>query len=166
MKRLGKSSLAAGASSGRPRRSAVWLAIPAAALLLSACQNDVRVHGNLPDPEVMSEIKAGAHSREDVARMLGSPSTVSTFEDNVWYYIGQKSEQFAFFKPNILERKVLVISFDDSGRVDQTKAYTLADSQDIDPVGRITPTEGRDLTLLQQLFGNIGRFSSQSLEGP
>ncbi len=135
-------------------------------LLLGACQNDVRVHGNMPDPEVVSEIKPGVHSREEIADLLGSPSTISTFEDNVWYYIGQKSEQFAFFKPDILERKVLVISFDDSGRVDQTKAYTLADSQDIDPVGRITPTEGRDLTLLQQLFGNIGRFSSQSLEGP
>ena len=47
----------------------------------------------------------------------------------------------------------------------QTRAYTLADSRDIDPVGRITPTEGRDLTLLQQLFGNIGRFSSDALQG-
>jgi hypothetical protein len=36
----------------------------------------------------------------------------------------------------------------------------MADAQEISPVARVTPTEGRDLTLLQQLFGNIGRFSS------
>ena len=35
----------------------------------------------------------------------------------------------------------------------------MEDAQDVDPVDRETPTEGRDLTLLQQLFGNIGKFS-------
>ena len=161
---LGESGLASSGRVGRPGRLVLSLA-GAAMLLLGACQSDVRVHGNMPDQEVVSEIQPGIHSRDDIANLLGSPSTVSTFEDHIWYYIGQKSKKFAFFKPDVLERKVLVISFDGGGRVDQTKTFTLADAQDIDPVGRETPTEGRDITLLQQLFGNIGRFPASTIQG-
>jgi hypothetical protein len=31
--------------------------------------------------------------------------------------------------------------------------------QDVDPVARITPTSGHDLTVLEQVMGNVGRFN-------
>ena len=96
------------------------------------------------------------------ARRPGSPSTVSTFEDSKWYYIGQKTTQFAFFQPEILERKVLVISFNDAGYVADTRTYGLEDGKIIDPVERITPTEGREFSIIQQLLGNLGRFTGTS----
>ena len=130
----------------------------AACLALTACSNAVQVRGNMPDMEEVSEIEPGVHSRQDIVDMLGSPSTVSTFQDRKWYYIGQKTTEFAFMKPEVVDRSVLVVTFDESGYVDQTAHYTLDDSNEIEPVARTTPTEGRDLTLLQQLFGNLGRF--------
>ena len=128
-------------------------------LALAACEPSVRVRGNMPDQDVISKISTGVHSRTDVASLLGSPSAVSSFQDSKWYYIGQKSTQFAFFKPNVFERKIVEISFDPQGVVAEAKTYTLEDGQDIEPVDRITPTEGREITVLQQLFGNIGRFN-------
>ncbi|MGF1611619.1 MAG: outer membrane protein assembly factor BamE [Kiloniellales bacterium] len=128
------------------------------ALALAACGGELAVRGNLPDPELIAEIQPGADNRVDVVDKLGSPSAVSTFLDRKWYYIGQKQEQFAFLKPTVLERSVLVVSFDESGMVNETAMYTLEDGQIINPVSRKTPTEGRDLTVLQQLFGNLGRF--------
>ena len=125
---------------------------------LAACDRSVRVRGNMPDPEVIAEIQPGVDDRNGVVDKLGSPSTVSTFIDNKWYYIGQKTEQFAFLDPDVLERSVLVVSFDQRGMVDDTLLYTLEDGQIVAPVDRITPTEGKELTILQQLFGNIGRF--------
>ena len=125
---------------------------------LAACGGQVAVRGNMPDPELIAEIQPGGHRREDVVDKLGSPSTVSTFMDRKWYYIGQKVEQFAFMSPTVVERSVLVVSFDETGTVDDTLMYTLEDGQIIDPVSRKTPTEGRELTVLQQLFGNLGRF--------
>jgi outer membrane protein assembly factor BamE (lipoprotein component of BamABCDE complex) len=141
--------------------------LAAAALVLSlpACGTNVQVHGNLPDPELIAEIQPGTYARQDVVGLLGSPSTVSTFQDNKWYYIGQRTTKFAFFKPKILERNILVVAFDGDGRVSQTRSYTLVDARDIDPVDRVTPTEGREFTLLQQLLGNIGRFSQEQLDG-
>ncbi len=61
----------------------------------------------------------------------------------------------------MLERKVLVVSFDAAGLVATTRTYALEDGQPIDPVGRVTPTEGREISILQQLIGNIGKFPSQ-----
>lgn len=138
----------------------VGLLLACGALALSACGNDVQLRGNTPDPEDIAEIRPGVHSRQDVIDILGSPSTVSTFEERRWYYIGQKTQVIAFMKPEVLDRNVLIVTFDDSGLVAGTQSYGIADAQDISPVARVTPTEGRDLTFLQQLFGNIGRFSS------
>ncbi|MCH8037619.1 MAG: outer membrane protein assembly factor BamE [Proteobacteria bacterium] len=129
------------------------------ALGLGACAQDIRVRGNIPDAEVVSKINPGVHSRIDIQSLLGSPSTVSTFQDSKWYYIGQKTTQFAFFEPEVIERKVLVISFDDAGYVADTRTYGLEDGKVIDPVERITPTEGREFSIIQQLLGNLGRFT-------
>ena len=132
----------------------------ALSLLLAACSNPIHVRGQIPDTDTIESIKAGVHRREDVFEMLGTPSTISTFEDRKWYYIGQKSIEYAFKKTTVLERSVLVVSFDSTGRVDEKAFYTLADGWEIDPVARITPTEGRELTIMQQLLGNLGRLPS------
>jgi outer membrane protein assembly factor BamE (lipoprotein component of BamABCDE complex) len=138
----------------------VGLLLGCAAVALSACGNTVQVRGNTPDPEDVAAIQPGLLSRQDVVDLLGSPSTVSTFEDRRWYYIGQKTQEVAFLKPEVLDRNVLVITFDDAGLVEGTETYSLADAQEVRPIERETPTEGRDLTLLQQLIGNVGRFST------
>jgi len=144
----------------RVRGLGVGLILGCAAIALSACGNTVQVRGNTPDPEDVAVIQPGVHSRQDIVDLLGSPSTVSTFEDRKWYYIGQKTQEVAFMRPEVLDRNVLVVTFDDTGVVEGTQHFDMADAQEVAPVERETPTEGRDLTFLQQFFGNIGRFSS------
>ncbi len=130
------------------------------ALLLAACSREITVRGNMPDPDDVATIEPGITTRSEVARLLGSPSTVSSFRDRTWYYIGQRQTKFAFLDPDILERSVLVVQFDDLGTVEDTKLFTLEDGESIEVVSRETPTEGREFGLLEQLLGNIGRFDS------
>jgi outer membrane protein assembly factor BamE (lipoprotein component of BamABCDE complex) len=131
-----------------------------AALALGACDLPVQVHGNLPDDTELSRIEPGKQGRADVVNLLGPPSVRSSFQDSTWYYVGQKQTQFAFFEPDIKERNVLVLTFDEQDRLTGKKLYTMADAKDIDPIDRETPTEGRDLSLIQQLLGNVGRFNN------
>ena len=131
----------------------------AAVVLISACQPRVDTHGFMPNPELVEQVEPGAVSKLDVADILGSPSTIATFDQDTWYYITQKTQNFAFFKPEIVDQQVLVINFDDQEIVSNVKRYTIEDGLIIDPVTRKTPTVGKELTFLQQLFGNIGRFS-------
>ena len=53
-------------------------------LALGACSSGLNTHGNLPDKELVEDIQPGVHSREDVLDILGSPSAISTFQDNRW----------------------------------------------------------------------------------
>jgi outer membrane protein assembly factor BamE (lipoprotein component of BamABCDE complex) len=140
------------------------LLLVAVALPLAACAERVDVRGNLPDVEEVLQIQPGISSREEVVQVLGTPSTLSTFQDRTWYYIGQRQEQMAFFRPDVTERSVLTITFDPQGIVQETRMHTIEDAQDVELVARETPTEGRELTLLQQLIGNIGQFPGSSAE--
>jgi len=142
------------------RRSAP---LPVAGLLtclaLAGCDAIVDQRGFAPTPGSVEKLELETQSREDVIRLIGSPSSVATFNPNVWYYITQRQETYAFLKPMLTEQKVLQLTFNEAGRLQALKAYDLNDAKDIAMVSRITPTSGKELTVLEQILGNVGRFS-------
>ena len=129
------------------------------AIYLGSCSPIIQTQGNSPDPILLNQIEPGELSRHDIANMLGSPSSVATFGDETWYYISKQTETLAFYEPEVLDQQVVAIAFDDSGMVASVSTYGLEDAQDIEPSERVTPTGGRKLTVLEQLFGNLGRFT-------
>jgi outer membrane protein assembly factor BamE (lipoprotein component of BamABCDE complex) len=126
---------------------------------LSACAPVINIRGQQPDPDVLAKIEAGTTSQRDVERALGTPSTKGVFRENVWYYMSERTERTAFFAPELLERKIIAVVFDKVGVVEDIVTYTENDKQEIALVARITPTAGNEISIIQQLFGNIGRFA-------
>ena len=126
---------------------------------LSACAPVINTRGQQPDPDVLAKIEPGSTSQRDVERALGTPSTQGVFRENVWYYMSERTESTAFFAPELLERKIIAVVFDKVGVVEDIVTYTENDKQEIALVARITPTAGNELSIIQQLFGNIGRFA-------
>jgi outer membrane protein assembly factor BamE (lipoprotein component of BamABCDE complex) len=123
------------------------------------CTGVTDTRGNFPLKEVVEEIKTGRHTQREIISMLGSPSTKATFEKKeFWYYIGEKTETLAFFKPKILERLILVIQFDKGGVVRKITKLGASAAKSIELVKRITPTKSKNLSVLQQILGNVGRF--------
>lgn len=129
------------------------------AVVLAACAPRVDQRGNLLDPDNVLAVQPGVQTKEQVAQLLGTPSTIATFDDKTWYYISKRTETTAFFAPDITDQQVLVVTFDDADVVEKIKLYGMDDAYEIEPVDRTTPTYGQRLTILQQLFGNIGRFT-------
>lgn len=128
-------------------------------LAAGGCDRNMEMRGFAPTPGSVEKLELKTQSREDVVRLIGSPSATATFNPNTWYYISSKQEQFAFFKQETIAQNVLQLSFDESGRLQTIKTYDLADGKDITMVARITPTTGKELTVLEQILGNVGRFS-------
>lgn len=126
---------------------------------LAACAPVVESRGNLPNPELLAQIKPGLQTKEDVGALLGTPSSTAVFGEETWYYISSREEHFAFYKPKELDRQVVAIRFDQGGAVSEIKTLTLKDGKVIDPVDRTTPTAGSEMGFLQQIFGNVGRFN-------
>ena len=143
---------------GRGRRARhMVLGCALAAALLAGCEPIVHQQGHVHDAEVLAEIKPGVQTREDVARLLGSPSAVGTFDDKLWYYISRRTETTAFYAPDLVDQSVIVIDFDESGVVAGVTSLTLAEARAIEPVEEESPTRGRELSFFEQIFGNIGR---------
>ncbi len=135
------------------------------AAVLSACSPIKRTHGYTPRAEELQSVRTGLDNRETVLKKLGRPSSIGTFDSTEWYYISQQTEAVAFYAPEIVDRTVVTISFDERGAVQEIGRYGLEDGKIIDLVRRTTPTAGRRLTILQQIFGNIGRFNSDTIGG-
>lgn len=127
---------------------------------ITACEKRIHTRGNLPNARQLSEIVPGRHSRTDIEELLGTPSTRATFDKETWYYIGYRVQETVFYDPKLLERKVLAVRFRKDGVVDKVQVFNAANGRDIKPVDRQTPTRGKELTFLQQLIGNIGRFGN------
>lgn len=143
------------------RRNLFGLLIVALATMgTAACEDQLDVRGNVPDPKALAQLKPGISTRADVTQKLGAPSTVATFDKETWYYIGGRVKTVAFFAPEVLMRQVVTIRFDKSGRVAQIRKTDATKTKQIQLVDRVTPTKGKKLTILQQLIGNIGRFGS------
>ena len=144
-----------------PRRAAALLtAAVLVSATLSGCATRVAVRGNLPDSERLAEVVPGDMSREEVAEILGSPSSVTPFDSDLWLYISEKTETFAFMAPEVVERNVIMVKFTDKGIVNEVKKLDLSNAQDVKHVERVTPTSGNEVTFWDQLFHNVGRFNT------
>ncbi len=132
----------------------------AIALTLVGCSPPVDLRGNDPDKAAMAAIRPGVTDKASVTKLLGSPSSVATFDPNTWYYISQKTQEIAFFKPSLEDEKVVTISFDSKGVVQRVAYLGMKQHEDVEPNPDATPAPGREFTVLEQLIGNFGRFSS------
>ena len=132
------------------------------AMLVSGCE-DLRQpasHGYLEATPMDESIKVGETTKAEVLKVYGSPSTVSAFPPETWYYISRYRETVAFLEPELKKQKVARIEFDAAGVVSKYELKSEKDAKDVEFVERTTPTEGRKLGMMEQLLGNIGKFNT------
>ena len=130
--------------------------------LVAGCATSVEQRGNLPAQDKIAEVHPGSTTKDEVIKILGSPSSVSVFNHKSWYYISRRTGQFAFLDPIVLDQQVFIVNFDEQGVVKAVDHKGLEDGKEIVPVARSTPAPGRELTFLEQIIGNLGRFNSSS----
>jgi outer membrane protein assembly factor BamE (lipoprotein component of BamABCDE complex) len=112
------------------------------------------------DADPAKDVKVGGDTKSTVRGKLGSPSATSTFDPNVWFYMNQVKERVAFERPRVVARHVTAIAFDkDSEQVTAVNNYTLKDGRVIAYNEHETPTLGRQLSILEQVLGTVGRGS-------
>ena len=136
------------------RASAFALAF---ALVLGACSPLTSYQGFQAVEANPKDVKVGVDDKTTVMDRLGSPSAVATFDPNTWYYISQISDQVAFHLPEVKRRDVVAINFNKADdKVADVRTYGLKDGRVIAFNKRATPTRGRELSVIEQMLGNIG----------
>ena len=144
----------------RPR---ILVAAALALGLVSACERVIEQHGYAPASAELAQIRVGQDTRASVRRKIGRPSGTGIFLPDRWYYVASEVENYLFYAPRVASRRVVAVRFDEADRVASVNEYGLEDGRVIDLETRTTPTLGRELTILQQVLGNLGRISAEEL---
>ncbi|MDQ8030051.1 MAG: outer membrane protein assembly factor BamE, partial [Brevundimonas sp.] len=99
-------------------RSKLLFAALSATVLTAGCAPVVGQNGFQAVDARPADIVAGTDTRQTVLTKLGSPSTTSTFErDTIWYYMTQVTEKYTYNLPQVTQRTVTEITFNDAGQV-------------------------------------------------
>jgi outer membrane protein assembly factor BamE (lipoprotein component of BamABCDE complex) len=115
--------------------------------------------GNKIDPDAIGQLVPGTSTRTDVTALIGSPTAHATFDDNQWIYISEVTTPIIGGTNDVDRQQVYVLSFDQSGVLQQIQRKTMKDSLPVTVVARTTPSPGSTATFMQQLLGNVGKFS-------
>lgn len=126
---------------------------------LMACTPMEHNHGNLVQEYQAERITSGKHTKQSVLKIIGSPTTRAPFDDNVWYYIGQKSEAYGIARPEIVEQTILEVQFNDQGFVEMARYIDAKTFDDLPIVDAETPTAGTEENPVRQFLNNLGRFN-------
>jgi outer membrane protein assembly factor BamE (lipoprotein component of BamABCDE complex) len=119
-----------------------------------------------PNKAVWSQLTEGTASKETVQATLGTPTLVSTFDENVWYYVSRLTQSRATFsQPQLTRTSLWCLTFDPLGK--------LRHLDTLDPQGAVevvvdrqeTPTHGYTPSILSQMFRNLGRFNTGRVKG-
>jgi len=144
------------------------LSLPAAVLAmatLAACDPPaiisypVQARGNHVDEAEIKELVPGTTTTKDVMSLLGSPTARATFDDNTWLYISERTKPVIAGTQAVEGQEVVSLKFDDSGVLRSVGRKTQADAMPVSVVSRTTPSPGDEASFLQQLLGNVGKFS-------
>lgn len=126
-----------------------------AGVLLAACAPQINRHGHVFTEVDLEQVQPGM-SKDQVKLSLGTPDTTSTIGGDAYYYIQSTSETRPMGKPKIVDRKIVAVYFDQSEQVAQLANYGLKDGHVFDFLSKTTPSRGKEVTFLEQMFGNIG----------
>lgn len=127
---------------------------------LSACSPIKSYHGFNNIEAIRTWVKSNTVLQKELQARFGPASFIDRDGDMTsFYYISFTKERFAFFKPEITDRHIVVVNFQND--VYQNYAeYSLEDGQDIKILSDETPTYGRELSIIQQILSNVGRFNN------
>lgn len=131
-----------------------------AATTLPGCSRIKQNQGYVVDEGLLASVQPGVDNRDSVAKTLGRPTFASEFNANEWYYVSRNTEQLAFIQPKAKTQSIVKVTFDAKGNVAKVERRGLEQVANVRMNGDKTPTLGRDVGLLEDLFGGVGNFGS------
>ncbi len=132
-------------------------------LAIAACAPVFRNHGYVPTDDELAAIKVGEDTRETLRASVGAPSTSGLLNDTGWYYVQSRWKNSGALPPREIDRQVVAITFSEDGIVQNVERFGLDQGRVVRLSRRVTDSNIKGLSILRQLFGNVGRLDAGSL---
>jgi|TARA_B100000795_G_scaffold227865_1_gene184347 outer membrane protein assembly factor BamE (lipoprotein component of BamABCDE complex) len=103
-------------------------------------------------------LTVGKSNKNDIISLLGSPSTKSTFDNNLWIYIERKTANSSIeklAKEKIITNNVLVLEINTMGLLKKKEFLNLSNMQDVDFAKEITSTTYTKNTFVYQFLSSM-----------
>ncbi|PPR10480.1 MAG: Outer membrane protein assembly factor BamE [Proteobacteria bacterium] len=127
----------------------------AGVLLLASCAGTTNIHGSLVKPADVDKLRIGVHDKQQVMRILGTPSTVSTLNGEKWYYITDITVTEPLQKPSLKERQIIGLVFTQDGILDRVFDKDETVAKNFSPESTTTQTQGEKLGVGEQIYLNL-----------
>jgi outer membrane protein assembly factor BamE (lipoprotein component of BamABCDE complex) len=127
-------------------------------LSLTACKSIDVTGTNLREADIQY-VKSNSLTKEQVIDRLGSPTITPDYSPNTWYYVYIKTAKTTLTFPSIEEQKILKITFNNAGRVENAVVMENTHNNNVKTVSHVTPTPGTETSGIQEFVKNIGRFN-------
>ncbi len=142
---------------GKKIRNVFAVALMGSTLLLGGCGTILDQRGHVAQAGAIEDISVGL-PRTEVVDILGSPSVITKSGGLSYYYISSLQSRFNILGNKEKERNVVAVHFRNN-RVIKVAHYGLQDGVVVDFIAKTTPTYKKDLNFIQEIFGNVGRFT-------
>lgn len=143
------------------RKSALLLLVAA----MAACAPVIRNHGYVPAADELALVEVGVDTRETVNQKIGRPSTSGLLNDEGWYYVQSQYRLVGPRQPKEIDRKVLAVTFNEAGVVENIAEFGLEDGQVVEISRRVTETNIKGVSLITQLLSSFGRIRAEDVAG-
>ena len=130
------------------------------ATLLSNCTfKPVIKHHGVPFLEKkQEELKISKTNKNDIIKILGSPSTTSKFDNDIWIYIERKQTQSKIRnlgQMKILENNVLVLELDNYGLLKKKEFYNQDNMNDLKLTKSTTNQEFKKNSFIYEFMSSL-----------
>lgn len=125
---------------------------------LVACTAIYRNHGYVPTDEDLNQLVVGVDSRATVDDVIGVPSTAGVLGEGDYYYVRSRMKHFGMLRPEVIERQVLAVSFDQNDTIANIETFSLRDGNIVPLTRRVTDSSVTGKGVLRQILDNFGNI--------
>ncbi len=135
-------------------------------LTVSSCSEDLDNRGYVTKFSDFSKITPNQTSKDEVLSILGSPTTKTVYGKEQWIYAGLEETKETFFEPEVRSYKAYIITFNNDGIAEKVEKKDGNSTREFQISQDKTVTGGSEVTVIQQLLGNLGKFNPMGSDGP
>ena len=128
---------------------------------INACTPIKEVSGYVPLEVQLQKLIVGKSLKRDVIEIIGEPLVRTKSQNNSLIYIQQEFETNSFFRREIKRRLVVELVFDNNSVLSEIRHLDQDSANSFVHDKTTVVAQGRKLSFWEQMFGNIGNFSSE-----
>ena len=116
------------------------------------------LHGTKALEAKFEQIKVNETNKNDLIKIIGSPSTISDFDKNKWFYIERNKTNQSLFKfgaQKINKNNILIVELNNAGILKNKKLLNLDDMNDLKYLKTETNKDFKNKDVIYGVFSSL-----------